>query len=70
MIIMEKIIKHKYYTVENGVKNFEWVARDIKTKEIIKEFENMQEALKFVNNNENAELYNRTLKQVFEFIKR
>lgn len=64
---MGKIVKEKYYTIENGVKKFEWVARDIKTKEIIKDFENMQEGLKFVNNNENAELYNRSLKQVFEF---
>ena len=67
---MEKIIKEKYYTIENGVKRFEWVARDIKTKEIVKEFEDMQEGLKFVNDNKNTELYSRSLKQVFEFIKR
>lgn len=67
---MEKIIKHKYYSVENGVKKFEWVARNIKTKEVVKEFENLQDGLKFVNDNKDVELYSRSLKQVFEFIKR
>lgn len=64
------MVKTIYYTVENGIKNLEWVARDIETKEVVKEFEDMQQALKFVNENENTELYDRTTKQVFEFIRR
>ncbi len=64
------MVKTIYYTIENGIKNLEWIARDIKTKEIVKEFEDMQQALKFVNENENTELYDRTTKQVFEFIRR
>lgn len=67
MIIMVKTI---YYTVENGIKNLEWIARDIETKEVVKEFEDMQQALRFVNENENTELFDRTTKQVFEFIRR
>ena len=61
------MIKTKYYTIENGVKNLKWVARDIKTKEIVKEFNDMQEGLEYVNKNYNTELYNRTSKKVFEF---
>ncbi len=64
------MVKTIYYTVENGIKNLEWIARDIETKEVVKEFEDMQQALKFVNENENTELYDRTTKQVFEFIRR
>lgn len=64
------MVKTIYYTIENGIKNLEWIARDIKTKEIVKEFEDMQQALKFVNENENTELFDRTTKQVFEFIRR
>lgn len=64
------MVKTIYYTIENGIKKLEWIARDIKTKEIVKEFEDMQQALKFVNENENTELYDRTTKQVFEFIRR
>lgn len=64
------MVKTIYYTIENGIKNLEWIARDKKTKEIVKEFEDMQQALKFVNENENTELYDRTTKQVFEFIRR
>lgn len=64
------MVKTIYYTIENGIKNLEWIARDIKTKEIVKEFEDMQQALRFVNENENTELYDRTTKQVFEFIRR
>lgn len=64
------MVKTIYYIIENGIKNLEWIARDIKTKEIVKEFEDIQQALKFVNENENTELYDRTTKQVFEFIRR
>lgn len=64
------MVKTIYYTIENGIKNLEWIARDIETKEVVKEFEDMQQALKFVNENENTELYDRTTKQVFEFIRR
>ncbi len=64
------MVKTIYYTIENGIKNLEWIARDIKTKEVVKEFEDMQQALRFVNENENTELYDRTTKQVFEFIRR
>lgn len=64
------MVKTIYYTIENGIKNLEWIARDIETKEVVKEFEDMQQALRFVNENENTELYDRTTKQVFEFIRR
>lgn len=64
------MVKTIYYTIENGIKKLEWIARDIETKEVVKEFEDMQQALKFVNENENTELYDRTTKQVFEFIRR
>lgn len=64
------MVKTIYYTIENGIKSLEWVAIDIETKEVVKEFEDMQQALKFVNENENTELYDRTTKQVFEFIRR
>lgn len=67
MIIMVKTI---YYTIENGIKNLEWIARNIETKEVVKEFEDMQQALRFVNENENTELFDRTTKQVFEFLRR
>lgn len=62
--------KEIYYTIENGEKKLTWVARNIETKETVKEFTNMIEGLKFVNENENTELYNRTAKDVFEFIRR
>lgn len=64
------MVKTIYYTIENGIKSLKWVAIDIETKEVVKEFEDMQQALKFVNENENTELYDRTTKQVFEFIRR
>ena len=63
-------MKEKYYTVENGVKQLTWIARDIKTKEVVKEFANMTDALKYVNENENTELYDRTTKKVWEFERR
>ncbi len=62
--------KEIYYTIENGEKKLTWVARNIETKETVKEFTDMIEGLKFVNENENTELYNRTAKDVFEFIRR
>lgn len=62
--------KEIYYTIENGEKKLTWVARNIETKETVKEFTDMIEGLKFVNQNENTELYNRTAKDVFEFIRR
>nr|DAM91472.1 MAG TPA: hypothetical protein [Caudoviricetes sp.] len=62
--------KEIYYTIENGEKNLTWVARNIETKETVKEFTDMIEGLKFVNENENTELYNRTAKDVFEFVRR
>lgn len=62
--------KEIYYTIENGEKKLTWIARDIETKETVKEFTDMIEGLKFVNENENTELYNRTAKDVFEFIRR
>ncbi len=62
--------KEIYYTIENGEKKLTWVARNIETKETVKEFTDMIEGLKFVNENENTELYNRTAKDVFEFVRR
>jgi ribosomal protein L7Ae-like RNA K-turn-binding protein len=62
--------KEIYYTIENGEKKLTWIARDTETKEVVKEFTDMIEGLKFVNKNENTELYNRTAKDVFEFIRR
>lgn len=62
--------KEIYYTIENGEKKLTWVTRNIETKETVKEFTDMIEGLKFVNENENTELYNRTAKDVFEFIRR
>lgn len=62
--------KEIYYTIENGEKKLTWAARNIETKETVKEFTDMIEGLKFVNENENTELYNRTAKDVFEFIRR
>ena len=67
---MKKEIKMVYYTIENGVKKLKWIARDIITKEIVKEFPDMIEGLKYVNENENTELYNRTSKKVWEFKRR
>lgn len=64
------MVKEIYYTIENGEKKLTWVARNIETKETVKEFTDMIEGLKFVNENENTELYNRTAKDVFEFIRR
>lgn len=54
--------KEIYYTIENGEKKLTRVARNIETKETVKEFTDMIEGLKFVNENENTELYNRTAK--------
>ena len=62
--------KEIYYTIENGEKKLTWIARDTETKEVVKEFTDMIEGLKFVNKNENTELYNITAKDVFEFIRR
>lgn len=62
--------KEIYYTIENGEKKLTWAARNIETKETVKEFTDMIEGLKFVNENENTELYNRTAKDVFEFVRR
>lgn len=67
---MINMAKEIYYTIENGEKKLTWVARNIETKETVKEFTDMIEGLKFVNENENTELYNRTAKDVFEFVRR
>ena len=47
--------KEIYYTIENGEKKLTWIARDTETKEVVKEFTDMIEGLKFVNKNENTE---------------
>lgn len=41
--------KEIYYTIENGEKKLTWIARDTETKEVVKEFTDMIEGLKFVN---------------------
>lgn len=64
------MVKEIYYTIENGSKKLKWIARDINTKEVVKEFNDIEEGIKYVNKSKNTELYNRSTKQVFDFIKR
>ena len=64
------MVETKYYVVKNNKKELEWIARDIETKEVVKEFPDIEEGLKYVNKNENTELYSRATKNVFDFIRR